>query len=138
MDLKTICMNNLVEIIKNLPPQLQEDVIGASTKAIKEEAEKKTKEKIMKAIKRSAAIVTEDVTERLIASHQTGQSWKRPEYTNDIDDEIYYTFVDVAEKFVNNYGEMLIFPSDRHRRQVGVYWDNNTESDEEYPDQVMY
>ena len=105
MDLKTIYMNNLVEIIRNLPPLLKEEVIGKSMKAIEEDAEKK----IIKEIRNSAAIVVEDITELLISSSRTGKLWERPEYTKNINDELYYTFVDISEKFVNNHGEKLIF-----------------------------
>ena len=105
MDLKTIYMNNLVEIIRNLPPLLKEEVIGKSMKAIEEDVEKK----IIKEIRDSATIVVEDITELLISSSRTGKLWERPEYTKNINDELYYTFVDISEKFVNNHGEKLIF-----------------------------
>ena len=105
MDLKTIYMNNLVEIIRNLPPLLKEEVIVKSMKAIEEDAEKK----IIKEIRDSATIVVEDITELLISSSRTGKLWERPEYTKNINDELYYTFVDISEKFVNNHGEKLIF-----------------------------
>jgi hypothetical protein len=98
-------MNNLVEIIRNLPPLLKEEVIGKSMKAIEEDAEKK----IIKEIRDSATIVVEDITELLISSSRTGKLWERPEYTKNINDELYYTFVDISEKFVNNHCEKLIF-----------------------------
>ena len=65
MDLKTICMNNLVNLIKNLPPLLKEEVIGQSIKTIREEE----RLKIMKEIKRSASVVVDDVTEKIINSY---------------------------------------------------------------------
>lgn len=98
-------MNNLVEIIRNLPPLLKEEVIGKSMKALEEDAEKK----IIKEIRDSATIVVEDITELLISSSRTGKLWERPEYTKNINDELYYTFVDISEKFVNNHSEKLIF-----------------------------
>ena len=41
MDLKNICINNLVELIKNLPPLLKEELINNTIKSIKTEAKKK-------------------------------------------------------------------------------------------------
>jgi hypothetical protein len=109
MNLKTICMNNIVEHIKNLPVSIQEEVINNTTKSIKEEAEKKAKQNITIEMRRSATIIINDITELLISSHQTGKDWERPSYTYDISDELYNTFVDVAKSFVNNYGENIIF-----------------------------
>lgn len=130
MDLKTLCLNNIVELIKNLPPQLQEEVIGISTKAIKEEAEKNANKKIMKEMKRSAVIVTDDITRRIIKADMTGDIWRRPEYTHDMDDELYYTLVDVAENFVSNNRHLLIFPNNNNRRET-IYWPNRRQSSSE-------
>lgn len=128
MSLKALCMNNLVELIKNLPPQLKEEVIGESLKAIKAEA----KHEVMKEIRRSAAIVVDDVTDRLISSHKTGQDWKRPEYTNDIDDELYYTFTDIVERFVNKHAEKIVFDNPpQHRRQAAMDWYEDDSEDSE-------
>ncbi len=44
MDLNTLCMKNLVETIKNLPPILRDEVIGQTTKDIKKEAYDRKKE----------------------------------------------------------------------------------------------
>lgn len=115
MDLKTICMKNMVEVIKNLPPLLREEVIGESLKSIKEEAEKKAKESLMYQIRRDAEIVVEDVTEKLVQSQANGTTWQRPEYTKNIDDELYYTFVHVSERFVHKYAEQIVYPPRRYR-----------------------
>jgi len=98
----------MTEMIKNMPPLLKEEIIGVSLAAIKEEA----MNKIMKEMKRSASIVVDDITDCLIESRKTGKNWKRPEYTKDIDDELYYTFVNIAEQFVNKHVEKLVF--DQH------------------------
>ena len=128
MSLKALCMNNLVELIKNLPPQLKEEVIGESLKAIKAEA----KQEVMKEIRRSAAIVVDDVTDRLISSHKTGQVMKRPEYTNDIDDELYYTFTDISERFVDKHAEKIVFDNPpHHRRQIAMDWYDEESEDSE-------
>jgi hypothetical protein len=100
-------MNKLVDLIKNMPPMLKEEIIGRSMEAIEKDAE----QKVMKEIRKSAAIVTEDITELIIKSRKTGQPWQRPDYTNDINDKLYHTFVDIAEQFVNNNAEKLIFSS---------------------------
>lgn len=141
MSLKSMCMKNLVELIQHLPPMMKEEVIGQSIKAIENDA----KQKVMKEIRRSAAIVTEDVTVRIIDASKTGQSWQRPAYTSDIDDELYYTFVEIAQKFVDSNSDKLIFSNyPRHRRQtayIGNYSDedyNNSEQDEESESEYEY
>jgi hypothetical protein len=128
MSLKTICMNNIIELIKNLPPLLKEEVLGVSLKAIKDEA----KQQVMKEIRRSAAIVVDDVTDILITSHKTGQDMKRPEYTKDIDDELYYTLLDISDRFVKKHAEKILFDnSPRHRRQpeIDIYEEGSEDSE---------
>lgn len=128
MSIKALCMNNLVELIKNLPPQLKEEVIGESLKAIKAEA----KQEVMKEIRRSAAIVVDDVTDRLISSHKTGQVMKRPEYTNDIDDELYYTFTDISERFVDKHAEKIVFDNHpHHHSKIAMDWYDDESEDSE-------
>ena len=132
MDLKTHCIKNLVEIINNLPPLLHDEVIGESVKAIKKQAKEDAKKEVMKEIKRSATIVVEDVTERLIRASRDGTTWSRPEYTNDIDDELYYTFVDVSERFVHKHGEQLIFNQlhrPRQQRTRAIDWNSESNYD---------
>jgi methyl coenzyme M reductase beta subunit len=118
-------MNNLVELIKNLPPLLKEEVIGESMKAIKDEA----KQQVMKEIRRSAAIVVDDVTDSLITSRKTGRDIKRPEYTKDIDDELYYTFLDISERFVNKHAEKIVFDNTHH---MDSYEDDEDSEQDEY------
>lgn len=135
MSLKALCIQNMVEQIKNLPPLLMEEIIGESLKAIKEDAKKEA----MKEIRSSASVVIEDITDRLITSRKTGKNWTRPEYTQDIDDELYYTFVDAAEMFVSKHEESIVF-SDQpvHRRQTAVFYGNysdgsdRSEEDDDY------
>lgn len=128
MDLKTLCMNNLVDMIKNLPPQLKDEVIEASIKNIRAEAKAAAKKEIMKEIRDSALIVVEDVTELLTSSSRTGKSWKRPEYTKNIDDELYQTFVNIAEQFFNKKEDQLVFNNSAARYPTGI---NEYTSDEE-------
>jgi hypothetical protein len=123
MTLQSVCMNNLVEIIKNLPPLLKEEVLGKTMKDIKDEV----KQDVIKEIRRSASIVVEDLTDHLISSHKTGQDMKRPEYTNDLDDGIYYTFIDISEQFVKKHIEKIVF--DNHMTyQVS----DSDDSDQDY------
>ena len=109
MDLKTICMDNLVKNITNLPPQLREEVIGESKKSIK----RTVQTQVIKDFKRSAVFVVDDITKCLIQAHKTGKSWIRPKYTENMDDDLYYTCLDIAEHFVETYMQELVF-SDRH------------------------
>ena len=121
MSLKSMCVENMVSIIKNLPPTLREEVIGESIEQIKKEAEKTARRKIKKEVKeqmrleiikemhRSAVIITSDLTHRLINTSRNGGFVTRPEYTHDIDSELYEIFFDISDSFVNNYAEKLIF-----------------------------
>jgi hypothetical protein len=122
MDLKTLCMNNLVQNIVNLPPQLREKVIGESTKKIKKEAEKKAREKIVREVKRTAGIVIEDVMKLIIESQRTGQNWVRPKHTRNIDDDLYYIFVNICEEIVLNNSESLVFGNNSGvRSELNLY-----------------
>jgi hypothetical protein len=126
MSLKALCIKNMIEQIKNLPPVLLEEVIGESLKAIKEEA----KAEVIKEMKASSSIVIDDITERIIKSSQTGRVWERPEYTKDIDDELYYTFVDISEQFINKHGEKLIFkPFRRHDGELSDEYESDSDSE---------
>ena len=133
MDLKTLCMKNMVETIKNLPPILRDEVIGQTTKDIKKEAYENAKKHIMKEIRQSAAIVVEDVTDRIVMSHIKNQNWERPEYTKDIDDELYYTFVDISEKFVIKTFETTVFLHQEHnRRHLDDSYEQSSSDDDSY------
>ena len=124
MNLKTICMNNLVELIKNLPPLLKEELIGQSIKSIRVEE----KEKIMKEINRSASIVVEDVTEQIINSYTTGRNWTRSEYTKDSEDDLYNTFVHISQTFIDKHADQICFERQRTRRRL-YYYDSERDSD---------
>ena len=124
MNLKTICMNNLVELIKNLPPLLKEELIGQSIKSIRVEE----KEKIMKEINRSASIVVEDVTEQIINSYTTGRNWTRSEYTKDIEDDLYNTFVHISQTFIDKHVDQICVERQRTRRRL-YYYDSERDSD---------
>lgn len=124
MDLKTICVNNLVEIIKKLPPLLKEEVIGKSLKSIREDAEEDVKVSLMKQIKRDAEIVVDDVTSRIVKSHKNGTTWSRPNYTENMDNELYHTCVHISEKFVDKYHQEIVFPQ---RRFYGIQEEDEDE-----------
>jgi hypothetical protein len=134
MNLKDLCMQNMVEMIKNMPPMMKEEIIGVSLKAIKEEARLEARLEAMKEFRRSSTIV-DDVTDRLVVSHKTGQDWGRPEYTKDIDDELYNTFVDIAEGFVNKNYEKLVFDErPMHNRQNAVFYGFDSDESEDDSD----
>lgn len=122
MSLKELCIQNIVNQIKNLPPILLEEVVKASLKTIKEDAKKEA----MREIRRSAAVFVDDITERMINSKKTGDDWKRPDYTMDIDDELYFTFVETAETFVNKHEETLVFGD----RRISSFYTTVSDSDD--------
>jgi hypothetical protein len=129
-------MKNMTEMIKNLPPLLREEVIGESLKSIKEEAEKKAKESLMYQIRRDAEIVVEDVTEKLVRCHSDGTTtWSRPDYTKNIDDELYYTFVHISEQFVHKYAEQIVFTPRRRRTILSDEEKDEDEDEDEEKDE---
>jgi hypothetical protein len=129
--LKNICMGNMVNIIKNIPPLLQEEIIKKSTKTIEKEARKKAHkkvhEKIIKEIRYSFLGVIEDTTRDLIEAHITGNYIRRPEYTKNMNDELYNICVNISKQFVQHYGEQLIFNNSQHNLQH-----NMDDSDNEF------
>tara|TARA_Y100000389_G_scaffold171213_1_gene178731 strand:- start:268 stop:669 length:402 start_codon:yes stop_codon:yes gene_type:complete len=133
MDLKTICLQNIVNQIKQMPPLLQEELIGYSLKTIKEQAKKEAKKEFLDELKRDSRIVINDLTDRIVECRRTGIYWTRPQYTQDIDDSIYYNFVDISEMIVNKYSQEIIF-----RNSVGPFPIEQTQdtffefSDDEY------
>ena len=117
MSLKNQCKNNIVDLIKNLPPKLKEEVIGESLDSIKE--------KIMKQMRRDADIVIKDVVDKIITAHSTGIDWKRPEYTKNIDNELYGMYVDIAGRFVDKF---WMYEAEK---QYKLYISAEEQSDEE-------
>jgi hypothetical protein len=109
MDLKAICLQNMVNQIKQLPPLLQEEVIGHSLKTIKEQAKQEAKKELLAELKRDSELVVGDLTDVIVSSRRTGRSWVRPEYTEDIDNDIYHNFVHISEMIVDKYSPEIIF-----------------------------
>lgn len=109
MSLKELCLKNMVEQIKNLPPLLQEEVLGVTLKSIKDDAEREAKKKIGMELKKSAQIVTQDLVNRMIESHLTSSAWSRPSYTQDMDEDVYQSLVEVSDGFVTAYQQQLMF-----------------------------
>jgi hypothetical protein len=121
MSLKELCTKNIIEMVKNLPPLLKEEIIKESLKAIKEDARKE----VIAEIANSSTIIVDDITERLLSCANLGCTLERPEYTNNIDDKLYYTFVNISERFVDKYSEKLI-----KNNSNSIYIDSS--SDEDY------
>ena len=46
MSLKSVCMKNMVQVIKNLPPQLQEELLGKSKTQMEQEIEQRKTKKL--------------------------------------------------------------------------------------------
>ena len=101
MSLKDLAMENIVDMIKSLPPLLQEEVIGETRKSIKNEV----KNEVIQEFKNTSSFVIEDLTQCLTS----GNTFKRSSYSIDIDDDLFYTYMYISERFVHNYGEYL-FP----------------------------
>jgi len=109
MDLKAICLQNMVNQIKQLPPLLQEKVIGHSIQTIKEQAKQEAKKELLAELKRNSEIVIDDLTDAIVSSRRNGRNWIRPEYTKDIDNDIYHNFVHISEMIVDKYSCDIIF-----------------------------
>lgn len=137
MNLQGLCMQNMVEMIKKLPPMMKEEIIGSSLTAIKEESLKKARLEVIKEISRSSIIV-DDVTDRMIIAHRTSQNWSRPEYTKDIDDELYQIFVDISERFVNKNSEKLIFNQNHEHIPLYVLEEIHSDDDEYDDDDFLH
>lgn len=128
MDLKAICLRNMVEQIKQLPPLIQEEVIGHSLKTIREEAKKE----LLDELKRNSDIVIDDLTDVIVSSRRNGRNWTRPEYTKDIDNDIYHNFVNISEMIVNKYSQEIIFNNQVETFGHIVNMDSSEYSDDEY------
>jgi hypothetical protein len=109
MSLKELCIQKLIESVKQIPPLLQEEIIGTTIRKIKKDIEKDIEKKVVKDLKYNAMFVIEDVTNRIINAHKTGSSWSRPDYSKKIDIELYQTYVAIAEQFITDYGHMIIW-----------------------------
>jgi hypothetical protein len=121
-------MNNLVELIKNLPPLMKDQVLGETMESIKEDV----RQEVIKEIRESAAIIVGDVTDELISAHNSGFGTKRPEYTKDLDDELYYTFLDISEQFVAKHAEKILFDDRRDDLDEYDEYDESDSSDSSY------
>ena len=128
MDLKAICLQNMFDQIKQLPPLLLEEVIGHSLKTIKEQAKQEAKNELLAELKRDSELVIDDLTDAIASSRRNGGNWVRPEYTKDIDDDIYHNFVHISEMILNKYSQEIIFNNPRTLYDAG-YSDFEEESD---------
>lgn len=128
MDLKAICLQNMVDQIKQLPPILQEEVMGHSLKTIKEQAKQEAKKELLAELKRNSEIVIDDLTDAIVSSKRNGGEWVRPKYTKDIDNDIYHNFVHISEMIVDKYSHEIIFNNPRASYQTG-YSSSEDESD---------
>lgn len=106
MNLRTLCQTNMVKQIKNLPPMLKEEIVDISMKEFKKDAIKKVTTDIR--------IVIKDLTDLLIDSHKNGNCFRRPKYTEDMDDILFDTCLQVAEDFVRDYSECLLFNKNQY------------------------
>jgi hypothetical protein len=117
MSLKELCVKNLVEMVKNLPPLLKEEILEETLKSIKEDL----KAQIMKDLNKYAVAVTEDITSNIIGTRKFGGNWKRSSWTSKMDDDLYHTCVNIAENFVDQYPELV--DDNTNGRNVGFLGD---------------
>ena len=101
--LKTLCINKLVQEIKNLPPSIKEELIGFSIKKIIEDERKKIIEELIL----SSSIMIEDITKQIIDSYSTGKSWKRKKCYEDVPDDIYNWCLNISQNFLDKYPYLL-------------------------------
>ena len=95
MCLKSLCVKNIVEMIKNLPPLLKDEIMGEALKEIREDEKKK----MMKEVREIGVVAVEDISSAMTESFRNGVHWTRPDYLENIDDDLYHMFVDIAEYF---------------------------------------
>ena len=124
MDLKSICLQNMVSQIKQLPPLLHEEVLGYSLQTINEEAKKQAKKELLE----DSEIVINDLTDIIVKARKNGNDWVRPEYTKNIDDDIYNNFVHISEMIVNKYSQQIhLF--DNHEFNEPGYTEDSDDSE---------
>lgn len=131
MSLHDLCIQRMVNEIKQLPPLLKEEILELSHKSIMEDAEKIARKKILDEIKRSALIVTNELTQRMIKSYTTLSTWNRPEYTKNMDEDIYQLFVEMSDNFVMSYHRQLIFGHTSNSENDYSNSENEYDSDSE-------
>lgn len=103
MCLKSLCIKNMVEMIKNLPPLLKDEIMGEALKEIREDEKKK----MMKDVRELGVVAVEDISSAMTESFRNGVHWTRPDYLKNIDDDLYHMFVDIAEYFTHKNQETL-------------------------------
>ena len=96
MSLKSICQQQLVDLIKNLPPLLKEELIEESLIKIKEEYEEKAHKKIIDKLQTELPLKISMITRNLIKDYNEGKEYKRKkDYTIDsFCHQIAYTFIE--------------------------------------------
>ena len=109
MDLKTLCINKLVEEIKVLPSSIKEELIDISIKKIREDERKKIIEELIL----SSSIIIEDITKDIIDSHESGKIWSRKECYKDVPDDIYNWCQNISQNFLDKYPYLLDFANER-------------------------
>jgi hypothetical protein len=125
MNLKTICMDNLVIEIKNLPLQIKEDLLDVSLNQIKKE--------IIKDICLLSVEIINELTRSLILSKQRYEKWNPP-HRPDIDLTLYKTYISIAEIFVMNYNVELDIDIHANKRMRLFRQDISSDEDSSFSD----
>tara|TARA_B110000211_G_scaffold88045_2_gene103136 strand:+ start:21 stop:341 length:321 start_codon:yes stop_codon:yes gene_type:complete len=101
MSLKQLCKKNIISQILNLPPLLKEEILKESILEIK----KQIKQEVIKEIINDCEIVVNQVTDDIINNES---HWYRKSYTSHIDDDLYQSYVNTAQHFINQTNNRII------------------------------
>ena len=101
MSLKEICKKKIISEILNLPPLLKEEILNESILEIKNQIKKD----IIKEIINDCEIVVNQVAEDIINKNYY---WRRKSYTSHIDNDLYQSYVNAAQHFVNKTNDKHI------------------------------
>ena len=96
LSLKEMCMQKMVKSLTELPPLLFEEVFGKTIEMVTKDVENK----VILNINTYAVETISDIKDVIIQSQ--GLGWRRPESTLHINDNLYQTFVNIADDSVNN------------------------------------
>jgi len=104
-------MEMLIEHIKDLPPQLRDEVVGKTKKSIETEAKDKYKSKYRKKYEKqiqhelgdNIQDIIKDLTYIIQRSIETNEAWVKPPKWDHIPEEIFQRCVHITQDFIDTY-----------------------------------